>query len=385
MSLRILLCTHAAADLKAAVYRSQVMRAEYIRSQGHYVDVLQPSDLISRRPTRLDPFLLPMLVAFRRLSHYDVIVFHSYLGWAYHLLRRRFGGGRHIATITAFHGLEPLYFDALAREALRNGKPLSWRFRLMHAVLARLLKLSCRRSDAVFCLNTREADYVTRHGWVTADRVYLISNGVKPECFVEREQRAAARRLLFVGQWLPGKGIRYLVDAFVTLADEHEVELACVGTRADAETVLASFPPAVRTRVTVFPDVDRGELHRQLSSADLFVFPSLSEGFSSALLEAMAAELPIVATPAGAATDILTDGCNALIVPLADADAIVSAVRRLVGDARLREQLGRAARATATNYTFEAATARFLATVSSVAHAGSRRVHTRCSDENLVA
>jgi glycosyltransferase involved in cell wall biosynthesis len=386
MSLRILLCTHAVSDVRAAVYRSLVTRAKYIRSQGHQVDELNPNDLMARRPARLDPFLLPILVAIRRLSHYDVIVFHSYLGWAYNLLPAWFGRRSRIVTITSFHGLEPLYFDALAREATRSGRRLSWRFRFLHAVLARLLKLSCRRSNAVFCLNSREAEYLTRHSWANAERVYIMPNGVEAECFVERESRASARRLLFVGQWLPGKGIRYLVDAFAALASEFDVELACVGTRAPTETVLASFPEAVRTRVTVVPDVDRSELCRQLSRADLFVFPSLSEGFSLALLEAMAAGLPIVATPAGAATDILIDGCNALVVPLADADAIVSAVRRIVGDARLREQLGRAARATAANYTFEASAARLLATVSAVAHAApSRDVNTRHSDEDLVA
>jgi glycosyltransferase involved in cell wall biosynthesis len=194
-----------------------------------------------------------------------------------------------------------------------------------------------------------------------------MPNGVETECFVHRACMASPRRLLFVGQWLPAKGIRYLVDAFAALSRHSEVELVCVGTRVHSDVVVNSFPPTVRQRVTVVPDVGRTELHQLLSDSVVFVFPSLSEGFSKALLEAMAAGLPIVATPAGAAVDILVDGHNALVVPFADSSAIVSAVQRLWTDGQLRERLGDAARTTATSYSLDATTARFLATVSAVA------------------
>ena len=62
------------------------------------------------------------------------------------------------------------------------------------------------------------------------------------------------------------------------------------------------------------------------------MFPSLSEGFSNALLEAMAASLPIVATPAGAAGDLLRDGVNAAVVPPCDSAALVAGVDALLGD-----------------------------------------------------
>jgi hypothetical protein len=117
----------------------------------------------------------------------------------------------------------------------------------------------------------------------------------------DRGPAARVRRLLFVGQWLPAKGTRDLVEAFATLAGRADLELACVGTGASEAAVLADFPETVRGRVRVRPHVDRSELHAELAHADLFVFPSLSEGFSNALLEAMAASLPIVATPVGAA------------------------------------------------------------------------------------
>src|SRR6185436_13405181 len=195
-------------------------------------------------------------------------LFHSYLGWAFHLLRRWFDPARRVKTITSFHGLEPLYQQALADEYQRQGLRLSRRFRLLHQVIVpMLLKASCRRSDALFCLNTNEVVYVTSHGWAERDRVKLVANGVADECFVTRPDRAQARRLLFVGQWLPAKGTRYLVDAFAELAARCDVELVCAGTGAPAEVVLAAFPRTVRDRVIVIASMGRDELYRELIAA----------------------------------------------------------------------------------------------------------------------
>jgi glycosyltransferase involved in cell wall biosynthesis len=80
------------------------------------------------------------------------------------------------------------------------------------------------------------------------------------------------------------------------------------------------------------------------------VFPSLYEGFGLAVLEAMAAALPIVTTRVGIATDALRDDDGALLVPGRDPAAIVTAVERLLGDAGLRERLSARARALAEQY-----------------------------------
>ena len=90
-----------------------------------------------------------------------------------------------------------------------------------------------------------------------------------------------------------------------------------------------------------------------MRAADLFVFPTLSEGFSKALLEAMAAALPVVATAVGAASDILRDGHNGLVCPPADAAAIASAVTLYVRDPELAARHGAAARVTAEAYRLE--------------------------------
>jgi len=361
MNMRVLFAIHGPADEGTAVYRSVLHRVEALRARGHHADLLSAGDLRGGASARFDPLLLAPALSHRRLSRYDAVVFHSHLGWAFHAARPWLDPDRRVVTITSFHGLEPIYFAALGRELARRGEGLSARFRLLHGqVLPRLLRFSCRQSDAVFCLNTHEAEYLTAHEWASPERIYRLSNGVEPECFMGRGPAARVRRLLFVGQWLPAKGTRDLVEAFAALADGADLELACVGTGAPESRVLADFPAAVRRRVRVLPRVDRSALHAELARADLFVFPTLSEGFSNALLEAMAASLPIVATPVGAAVDLLRDGVNAAVVPAADALALKTRIESLLPHADVRTALGRAAQATAREYEMHRVDERFV-------------------------
>jgi glycosyltransferase involved in cell wall biosynthesis len=85
------------------------------------------------------------------------------------------------------------------------------------------------------------------------------------------------------------------------------------------------------------------------------VAPSLYDGFGVALVEAMAARLPIVTTRVGVAADALTDGESALVIPTRHAQAIVGEVDRLIADAGLRERLGDAAAEVALHYRAAAA------------------------------
>ena len=86
-----------------------------------------------------------------------------------------------------------------------------------------MLRTACRHATRVMCLNTLERDYLVRRGWVTADRVEVVCHGVAPGFFLPERPHRQARTLLFVGQWLPRKGVEYLREAFTALAHRHAV------------------------------------------------------------------------------------------------------------------------------------------------------------------
>ena len=81
-----------------------------------------------------------------------------------------------------------------------------------------------------------------------------------------------------------------------------------------------------------------------LNAMDIFVLPSYSEGLSLALLEAMAAGLPVIATAVGGLPEVVTDGDNGLLIPPRDAAALAGALERLLADPALAQRLGANAR-----------------------------------------
>ncbi len=347
MTLRILFAIHAPCDPLTAVFRNVSSRAAHLRTLGHTVDIIGPEAIGARRVGGLAPLLVgPLLVRYGKLASYDVVVFHSHSGWAFHALRSLVDRAGRVCTVTFFDGLEPLYHEAEERVLARHGQGYSFRFRMLHrVVLQSLLAFSCRRSNGVFCLNSTERTWLLDHGWCRPENLSQLANGVEREFVCQRPAAANRARLIFLAQWLPRKGIGALVEAFSTLARTNpDVTLLCAGTGQSGDVVLSAFPPDVSDRVSVYPLLNRAEMLALLQSADIFVFPTWFEGFSGALLEGMAAGLGVVATPAGSATDLLDDRRNALVVPCGDAPALARAVQQLIDDAALCERLGAAAR-----------------------------------------
>jgi glycosyltransferase involved in cell wall biosynthesis len=97
----------------------------------------------------------------------------------------------------------------------------------------------------------------------------------------------------------------------------------------------------------------QGNVRPLYGVADLFVLPSHSEGSPNVLLEAIDADVPIVATAVGGIPEIVEDGISALLVGRMDEDAMVVAINRLLGDRKLRDQLRTNARLVLAKHTPE--------------------------------
>jgi glycosyltransferase involved in cell wall biosynthesis len=349
---------HTPKDPQTAVFKVVSEHADALRAHGHSVDMLAPEDFAIARMvgSRFDPLLFPVLITIRLLREgrdFDLIKFHSYSGWLFALLRPIRRTWRKTRIVTEFHGLEPLYFAALQAQVSCSQRGLSRRYRLINGwFMNRILPIACRRSDRVLCLNTSELKFLASNGWAVTAHVDLFKNSAPSEFFeVRRDYKDYPATLLFVGQWNEMKGIHHLVQAFAQVAERNpELQLVCAGTLRNEESVLQDFPTYIRHRVTVHPRVTRDALIQLHKTADIFVFPTLFEGSSLALLEAMASGLPIVTTPVGAAPDTLEDQTSALLVPPRDSLSLAAAIRKLIGDHKMRSALGTNARIAAENY-----------------------------------
>src|SRR3954451_23573411 len=350
--LRFAIVLQTPKDEQSAVYIGYQSLARGLEQLNHSVTIVAPSDFprVARLSGRWTPLVYPLALASwlgDRRNKFDLVLFHSYSGWMACLV-----GRRRPRALVMFHGIEPLYHRELRAEAQRSGHPPSWRYRLLQETFMPLvLGIACRRALGVACLNQSEAAYLKRRGWASDSNLHVLAHGVPPEFFLSSRPRRPLQTLLFVGQWLPMKGVQYLKDAAaVLLAQDPDMRLVCAGTLATADQVIAHFPEALRNRVTVLPRVDQATLAQLYRDADVFVFPSLYEGFSRAIVEAMASRLPIVCTAVGVAADALRDEHSALIVPKHDAGALVTAVRRLQSDSALAQRLANAAGNAARDY-----------------------------------
>jgi glycosyltransferase involved in cell wall biosynthesis len=189
-------------------------------------------------------------------------------------------------------------------------------------------------------------------------RVHIVPYGVRPERFQSRAGGAEGRlKLLFVGNLTQRKGIRYLLEA-LRLLDTRQVEATVYGWAGHDMSLFHGFEDAVNLRLSA----SQAELAQAYASSDLFVFPSLAEGFGHVLLEAMAAGLPVAATNRTAAPDLIEHGDQGFVFQPESATAIAEAVEwALRHRSRLRD-MGAAARERARQFTWE----RFRGGIASV-------------------
>jgi glycosyltransferase involved in cell wall biosynthesis len=85
-------------------------------------------------------------------------------------------------------------------------------------------------------------------------------------------------------------------------------------------------------------------MYRYYSAADLFVFPGIQESLGMVFLEAQACGLPVVAFNNSGVPEAVQDGKTGMLVPMYDLESFVNAINRLLGDKRLRTQMGTAAK-----------------------------------------
>jgi glycosyltransferase involved in cell wall biosynthesis len=164
---------------------------------------------------------------------------------------------------------------------------------------------------------------------IPQERVHIAPYGVNTDHFrpsgIVRTGRDPLR-VLFVGSVGQRKGIRYLFEAMKHLRS-NEIQLVLCGQVLEDVSRLPGFSSDVIVRGRV-SDAD---LLKEYQSADLFVLPSLAEGFGHVLLEALACGLPAIASTNSAGPDVIEEGQDGFIVAPRDAGALAARIHWFLG------------------------------------------------------
>jgi colanic acid/amylovoran biosynthesis glycosyltransferase len=224
-----------------------------------------------------------------------------------------------------------------------------------------------RRASTVTVMNREMRRAVIDLG-VPEDKVRVLPMGVEL-ARVHRGDAPSARvpgRLVFVGRLVEKKGVRVLLDALGDLPPAIDWSLDVVGD-GPLRAELEEQARPLGSRVTFHGQQGSTELGRLLATAEVAVFPSVraksgdQDGLPVALLEAMAAGTPIVASDLPGLDDVVAGGTDpaetdpaGLLVEPGDARALTAALSTLLADGELRGRMGRSAAQRADSYSMDA-------------------------------
>jgi glycosyltransferase involved in cell wall biosynthesis/predicted metal-dependent phosphoesterase TrpH len=204
---------------------------------------------------------------------------------------------------------------------------------------------------------------------VPAHRVQLIERGVDSERFSPTQRVAgvweqhglnAGVKLLYVGRMSMEKDLELLLDAFRRVqADGLHIELGMVGDGPHRASLAQAAGDLAGMAWTGY--VHGEELARLVASADIFVFPSSTDSFGGAVIEAQAAALPAIVVDRGGPAEIVDHNRTGLVVPSGDVAAFATALRDLAVDRKRRQTMGIAAREKVLPRTHAAAAERLWA------------------------
>jgi glycosyltransferase involved in cell wall biosynthesis len=212
-----------------------------------------------------------------------------------------------------------------------------------------------RFTDLSLAVSRGVRDYLLEQLGLDPAKVRVVPNGVDVAALDAARPGNEVRRDLGLPEGVPviglvgrldhwGKGHKELFTAMARIRERHPVHALIVGGgRREAEVRQLAESQGLAEAAHFLGQ--RQDVPDLLNAMDTFVLPSYSEGVSLALLEAMAAGRPVIATAVGGLPEVVTDGVTGLLIPPRDPDALADALERLLSDPAGAQHLGANARA----------------------------------------
>jgi len=222
-------------------------------------------------------------------------------------------------------------------------------------------KLVLRNADAVLALTEDMKEEMQK---ICSRDIHVLPNGIdlekfeslsKDEMRCKLQIKTDERLVIFVGRFRPVKGVEYLIKSMEIIRQrDQSIRLVLVGEGPEEEN-LKSLTKQLKLEgcVEFVGQISTEKVPQYMAASDVFVLPSLSEGFPLVSLEAMASGLPIVATKVTGLPEIIEDGENGFLVEPRSPEQIAQKVLLFFEDNELRGTMSRNNKEKAKKYGWE--------------------------------
>jgi len=252
---------------------------------------------------------------------------------------------KHVPVVATIH--HPITVDRdIAYASATNGlKRLG--VRRWYSFIPRQIRVA-GQLDCLATVSHASAADIERDFGIDRKRIRVVENGVNLDIF--HPQPAVERRsdvlISTISATAPLKGFRYLLEAFAAVrAIRPQLTLKVVGRDGHEATNRRILELGLRDAVQFTGTLSDVEIARAYAEATIAVVPSLYEGFGLPAAEAMACEVPVVSTSAGALPEVVgTDGTAGLLVPPASTESMAKSIAELLAAPDRRRAMGAAGR-----------------------------------------
>lgn len=233
------------------------------------------------------------------------------------------------------------------------------RFSLQYRVLTPLFRRIWRASNKIIA-NSNDLSLLAKKT-IPEIPIDIIYNGINSEKFSPALKNEKGRKnILVVSRLIRRKGLEYMIAALPFILKSHsEVKLTIAGEgnlKEELETLAGKL--GVLDNISFSGRVEHDRLPELYRDSDIFVLPSLWEGMSNSVLEALASGLPVVVTDTGGTKELVKE--NGIIIVRESEVAIADAVLKILGDDPLRAAMGKKSRDIALGFTWASVAENYL-------------------------
>jgi len=236
------------------------------------------------------------------------------------------------------------------------------RYRYLYPFLSPLIRRVWRNASCVVAKCADEIEMIK-----SLDKEVTISfipNGVDLQAFQPKSEipDEGPLKIVCVARLIERKGQHFLIKAVKRLIESGvNVVLNLIGTGdSQREYEIHARKSGIQDRVRFVGYVPREEIVSYYQAAHVFALPSYNEGMSLAVLEAMAAGLPVIVTRTGGTAELVEEGVNGFVFDWADVTTLTKRIQILANDRALARRMGAASRRRAMHYSWDVIAARFL-------------------------